>query len=597
MSEHERELELIDYIDVLLRWKWLIAIATLACFAGSQVRSSDEPTWYSAKALIFVAPSQTSSAGARTTEMELPTLSPAFYLNVAVADEVRLYLEERRKQLTGGSATATMSMSTKVVEQTGIELQIRSREIDLPVPLVKAWTDTFMSLSQGLSANELGSIYKSVKSQFDTAHVRLERSENSLASDTNDVGPFMQAESDTLNSRAADLQSKILDKQILLEGQIGEMLQARPIVDDMERGGVALHLLDTEQIEGLQVSSRKGLAAQMVVALRQRNQIRKALRKLSLDEIDSMAAFQYGHILAREHPRLRSFQVGIETYGVAVASARTELLSSSDTLYAVEVAIAAEPPLVRYAGTDTLIWRQADGRRLSESKAKILDQLKIYSEAPNPTLRTLNDTRARNRIAIGVAESRLSQGLSTIAAMKDSVARIHPKISGAIQDHKEIADHFEQSHEILNNELLVVQRTIDESLRSYESAKRATRLGPSVESLKIELVDLEIRLEKLRVRSLQLQRLNLERQRLTRDHETLTGTYDRLAKLTEEARIAAQIASGNLRIITLAKTPVGQRAENKRNPLLAGAIGLILSVFVAFFLEYVRKARAIRRAD
>jgi len=597
MSEHERELELIDYIDVLLRWKWLIAIVTLACLAGSQVRSSEEPTWYSAKALIFVAPSQTSSTGARTTELELPTLSPAFYLNIAVADEVTLYLEERRKQLSGGSATATMSMSTKVVEQTGIELQIRSREIDLPVPLVKAWTDTFMSLSQGLSSNELGSIYKSVKSQFDTAHVRLERSENSLASDTNDVAPFMQAESDTLNSRAAELQSKILDKQILLDGQIGEMIQACPIVDDMERGGVALHLLDTEQIEGLQVSSRKGVAAQMVVALRQRNQIRKALRKLSLDEIDSMAAFQHGDILAREHPRLRSFQVAIKTYEVAVASARTELLSSSDTLYAVEVAIAAEPPLVRSTGTDTLIWRQADGRRLSESKAKILDQLKIYSEAPNPTLRTLHDTRARHRIAIGVAESRLSQGLSAIAAMKDSVARIHPKISGAIQDHKEIADHFEQYHEKLNNELLVVQGTIDEYRRSYESAKRATRLGPSVESLKIELVDLEIRLEKLRVRSLQLQRLNLERQRLARDHETLTGTYDRLAKLTEEARIAAQIASGNLRIITLAKTPVGQRAEIKRNPLLAGAIGLILSVFVAFFLEYVRKARAIRRAD
>ena len=599
MSEHEREIELIDYIDVLLRWKWLIAIATLACFAGSQVKLSEEPTWYSAKALIFVAPSQTSSADARTTEMELPTLSPAFYLNVAVADEVRLYLEERRKELTGGSATATMSMSTKVVEQTGIELQIRSREIDLPVPLVKAWTDTFMSLSQGLSANELGSIYKSVKSQFDTAHVRLERSENALASDTNDVGAFMEAESDTLNSRAAELQSKILDKQILLDGQIGEMIQARPIVDDMERGGVALHLLDTEQIEGLQVSSLTGVAAQMVVALRQRNQIRKALRKLSLDEIDSMAAFQQGDILAREHPRLRSFQVGIETYGAAVASARTELLSSSDSLYAVEVAIAAEPPSVRStrAIVDTELWRQADGSRLSESKAKMLDQLKIYSEAPNPTLRTLHDTRARHRIAIGVAESRLSQGLSAIAAMKDSVARIHPKISGAIQDHKEIADHFEQYHEKWNNELLVVQGTIDEYRRSYESAKRATRLGPSVESLKIELADLEIRLEKLRVRSLQLQRLHLERQRLVRDHETMTGTYDRLAKLTEEARIAAQIASGNLRVITLAKTPVGQRAENKRNPLLAGAIGLILSVFVAFFLEYVRKARAIRRAD
>ena len=66
--------------------------------------------------------------------------------------------------------------------------------------------------------------------------------------------------------------------------------------------------------------------------------------------------------------------------------------------------------------------------------------------------------------------------------------------------------------------------------------------------------------------------------------------------LAEEARIASQIASANLRIITRAGTPVSEGEFTRQSVPLAGAIGLILSVFVVFVVEYVSKARARQAA-
>ena len=59
MQEYEREVELIDYIDVVVKWKWLIAALTLMFVVGGLLRASSQtqPTWYSAKALIYVASS------------------------------------------------------------------------------------------------------------------------------------------------------------------------------------------------------------------------------------------------------------------------------------------------------------------------------------------------------------------------------------------------------------------------------------------------------------------------------------------------------------------------------------------------------------
>ena len=134
-------------------------------------------------------------------------------------------------------------------------------------------------------------------------------------------------------------------------------------------------------------------------------------------------------------------------------------------------------------------------------------------------------------------------------------------------------------------------------LALYQESRRVlSALVPEALALEAEVMNLEVGLLDQQTVADRLNRLNLEQDRLMRTRGTRQITYDRLAKLAEEARIASQIASANLRIITRAGTPVSEGKPTRQNVPLAGAIGLILSVFVVFVVEYVSKARARQAA-
>ena len=53
MAELKHDIELIDYIDVVLKHKWFILLATLACTAGALWQTGNTITQYQASALLF----------------------------------------------------------------------------------------------------------------------------------------------------------------------------------------------------------------------------------------------------------------------------------------------------------------------------------------------------------------------------------------------------------------------------------------------------------------------------------------------------------------------------------------------------------------
>jgi len=516
--------------------------------------------------------------------MELPTLSPAFYLNVAVADEVRLYLEERRKQLTGGSDTATMSMSTEIVEQTGIELQIRSREIDLPVPLVKAWTDTFMSLSQGLSASELGSVHESVASQFDSARVRLAHVDTSLAQLDHDSG-FASQELAVYLRRIVDLQDTVVSSRLRLVSVKAELARAEEIVKALEWDGAGLHTLGQTQRNRLASQARHPLTKQMLEIMAERDTPAQP-PSLELDPgaetaisaIEQLPVADSLWAVRKElskHSPVISLKHAVPTKDLLRRISEVEI--SEDLLRRIRVDHDGSRRRISEVENSEDLLRRISEVEISENLLTRLGEFEVsegsldrltrlgllseelnlsflHSEEPNPVYLRLKKEEARYGVKLGVAQHRLMAGLES--------------------------DKFAAVLELYQESRRLVSSLVTETL-----------------TLQAEVAILEAGMRDQQSVVRRLRELSVEHDRLIRTRETLQVTFDRFAGLTEESRIAAQIASANLRVITLAKTPVGQRAENRRNPLLAGAIGLILSVFVAFFLEYVRKARAIRRAD
>jgi uncharacterized protein involved in exopolysaccharide biosynthesis len=141
----------------------------------------------------------------------------------------------------------------------------------------------------------------------------------------------------------------------------------------------------------------------------------------------------------------------------------------------------------------------------------------------------------------------------------------------------------------------MLEEMIVELQKNYLSARRKVALlTADIALLVSEVSDLQHRRDALQERSMatldSLGLLDLSRDRLIRSKETLRKTYDRFAQLSEEARIAAQIASTNLRVITRAVTPVGESEDVARPMLLAGFMGLAVSIFLSFLTEYWRRA-------
>jgi len=88
----------------------------------------------------------------------------------------------------------------------------------------------------------------------------------------------------------------------------------------------------------------------------------------------------------------------------------------------------------------------------------------------------------------------------------------------------------------------------------------------------------------------ELQKFTTEQDRLVRARDVARDTYTTLARKVDEARIAAQDESGEVRLASYAAVPTEPVSPKKKlNTVVAGALGLLLGVFGAFAIEYWRQ--------
>lgn len=93
-----------------------------------------------------------------------------------------------------------------------------------------------------------------------------------------------------------------------------------------------------------------------------------------------------------------------------------------------------------------------------------------------------------------------------------------------------------------------------------------------------------------------LQQFNTEADRLTRARDMSRDTYTTLARKVDEARIAAQDESGEVRLASYAAVPTKPVSPRKMlNTAVAGALGLFVGVFGAFAVEYWRQETPVAR--
>ena len=92
VAEIEREIELADYIEVFLKRKWLILLATLAGLVGGWwMVEAPSAVLYQAKVLLMIRSSVQDEQEGFTADVEVLVRSRAldFYKSLALADDLR----------------------------------------------------------------------------------------------------------------------------------------------------------------------------------------------------------------------------------------------------------------------------------------------------------------------------------------------------------------------------------------------------------------------------------------------------------------------------------------------------------------------------
>jgi len=139
-----------------------------------------------------------------------------------------------------------------------------------------------------------------------------------------------------------------------------------------------------------------------------------------------------------------------------------------------------------------------------------------------------------------------------------------------------------------------------ESLSNKSIGETMALLDDMAGALEAKSAEIGQRLEELQPQILSLQRqlqeIYTESDRLTRQRDLAKETYTALARKVEETRIAVQGAQSTARLGSRAAVPEKPAGPRKLfNTAVAGALGLMLSVFGAFGVEWWRSGTEEQR--
>jgi succinoglycan biosynthesis transport protein ExoP len=228
---------------------------------------------------------------------------------------------------------------------------------------------------------------------------------------------------------------------------------------------------------------------------------------------------------------------------------------------------AAEQALVEYEARnqEAIFQARLDAKRLA---------LEDYLNAQHELTLIIGDAQALRGQLVG-------QPASAPASLSNDLAALLLEIQGLSRD----------------DELpLQLQVTGGGSLSNKTVGEQASLLNDLVAALVDRSAEIEMQAETLSAEILPLQEALqgaiTEKERLTRAQEVAHGTFTTLANKVEEARIAAQDETGEVRLASRASVPTSPVGPRKlMNTAMAGILGLFVGVFAAFFVEYWQSPR------
>jgi tyrosine-protein kinase Etk/Wzc len=252
-----------------------------------------------------------------------------------------------------------------------------------------------------------------------------------------------------------------------------------------------------------------------------------------------------------------------------------------------------------------------------ENKYISVDKGLIGKEEINPLYTDLNSRRANAIIDLSVLEKERDELLRAKQALDQEIQQMQEDITAPKrgESHAKKSPTMTKSSSNFNSkrgeqtkttgtQQPIRQKPIGYANVTYKGLKDALMksainiqsYGAEISQLRENIKHLNEEVSGLRK---ELAEQELTQARLTRSADTAKSTFEILSKKGEETKISSSIKAGTIQVsvpATPPESPIGPR--KRQNVMIAGVAGLLASIILAFFIEFLEKNKAImKKAD
>jgi len=599
------ELELRDYIEVLLRHKWIIIFSFLitAFSAGIGALFLVKPT-YEATALLMV------SRPGYQVELE-PKIKTPIPLEISLETYRNLIkspdLEEKViNQLNLGQPPHNLTIEdldemvfVEAVPKTDlIKIKVKS---DSPVQakeIVNTWVSLFLKENKELNSKETKEAQSFIENQLEISEQNLFLAEEELRK-FNEISRInsLKKEIEEKLTRMMGYELRLADVGISLKKEEAKLSQIKRQMAIQEK---ILTSTDISQLTaGMKYSETKDfIEKQLELTRKKLDDKEEELKKFNEEsrililkkEIDD----KIGRIINLQG-RLTDLKVLIKGKEAELNQAKEWLAKEPETF------------ILTKSIYDDASFNQLTSE-LTHKEALLLKNLKFKSETLNPLYTALRSRVVNLKIDLDRYQSEAAQ-------LAGNITILSSRLEEAKKEYA--AEQLKQTS--LEREVDILRKTYKTLASKAEEVRIATAIpslqekatsptNPEYLKLQAELINCQINQEELLAEKDELAKYisnyqarigllkkelateELAKSRLERTHNTTNSIYEVVSQKAAEIKIAMATETGTIKIVSLAHEPKETVGPGKKKIIgIGGILGLFLGVFIAFFSDYWEK--------
>jgi uncharacterized protein involved in exopolysaccharide biosynthesis len=597
------EINLMDYFQVIRKRKWLIILGTLICMVVAGVVSFTMPKIYEAKTYLMVS---SLKYNVEFASKEGSKISTPLFENISAETFSKIIINEHtaRAVITRNGLNHPPHQYTvsRILSQIKVEyprntnlilLKVQDTSKDLAAQIANTWASVFIERNEEVMSKEASNTFNFVMGQLEKVKVSLKTAEDELERNqkTNKIELLKEQISGKIKqivqyeNRLDDaIRSQLIEKarHDELTTQIKEqgMIVQPPMID--QKGNiqenvntfiVGIHDLTA----GMTVKEADSFVKQQLEnalsdLTKVENEYKEFSQKNQIEILQSQIDKRVGQ-LADMKLRMTELEINLEKQRIALEKTNQELQK--------------------------------------ENKYIPVDKGLIGKEEINPLYMNLNSRRADTAINISSLEKERGELLRTqqvleqeikrmkgdLATQKLEESRLKRQLALAESNYNALAQKREQS-KLAEARDTGKQRLIGYTNITYKDLKDALmKTEVNIQSLNAEILQLKKNIKNLNEEvgglKKQLAEQELIQTRLVRNVDTAKSTFEVLSKKGEETKISSAIKAATIQISVPATPPESPIGPKKRqNVMIAGVVGLLASIMLTFFMEFLEKNKA-----